>query len=255
MLDLIFPTVFETPLQLLAVAAVLLVAQVVYVVFGFGAGLIAIGTLALILPDMRDAVVLLLLVNLPAELAVVTRSWQMITWRKAGLLLVGVFAGIPLGTYALKAGSPAVVLSMLGVFLVVVGGVFLALPEEAKVRWPAWSNPPIGLVAGVLSGLFGTPGPPLIIYYHLSGLGRSAFRGNLMALFLATTLVRVPTYVVGGLVTPERLWSGVILLPVAVAGGLVGNRIHLNLSEGSFRSFVSILLAAMGLLLILRQFG
>ena len=35
---------------------------------GFVAGLVAVGALALLVPDIRDVVVLLLLVNLPAEL-------------------------------------------------------------------------------------------------------------------------------------------------------------------------------------------
>jgi len=255
MLNLVFPTVFETPLQLLAAVAVLFVAQVVYVVFGFGSGLIAVGTLALLFSDMRDVVVLLLLVNFPAEAAVMARSWREITWRQAGLLLAGIFVGIPLGTYVLQFGSPTMVLSGLGIFLVAVGVVFLFLPDGATVRWPAWSAPPLGVISGVLTGLFGAGGPPIIVYYHLSGLGRRTFRGNLMALFLAMTVMRVPSYVIGGLVTPARLWSGVMLLPVALAGGWVGHRIHVQLAEGTFRRLVSVLLAAIGLLLIARQLG
>jgi len=255
MLDLLFPTVFETPLQLIVVGAVLFVAQVVYVVFGFGSGLIAVGALALVFSDMKDVVVLLLLVNLPAEAGIVLRSWREISWRRAGLLLAGIFVGIPVGTYVLQVGSPNIVLTTLGCFLCVVGVVFLVLPEGAQVRWPAWSAPPIGAISGVLSGLFGTGGPPLIIYYHLSGMSRHAFRGNMMALFLAMTFVRVPSYVISGLVTPVRFWSGLVLLPVALAGAWVGQRIHVTLSESTFRRGVSVLLAAIGFLLILRQLG
>jgi uncharacterized membrane protein YfcA len=254
-LDLLFPTVFQGPMQLLAAVGILFLAQVVYVVFGFGSGLIAVGTLALFLPDMRDVVVLLLLVNLPAEAGVVVRSWREITWRRSGLFLAGILLGIPLGTYALQAGSPTILLTSLGSFLVVVGLVFLFLPEEARVRWPAWSAPPIGAAAGVLSGIFGTAGPPLIVYYHLSGLGRRAFRGNLMALFLAMTFIRIPSYMVGGLITPVRLWSGAVLLPVALAGAWLGNRIHVQVSEKVFRKLVSVLLAVIGILLIGQQLG
>lgn len=253
MLDLVFPTIFETPLQLLTAAAVLFVAQVVYVVFGFGSGLIAVGTLALLFSDMRDVVVLLLLVNLPAEAAIVARSWREITWHRAGLLLAGIVVGIPLGTYVLQAGSATIVLTSLGGFLVVVGVAFLFLPEGTRIRWPAWTAPPLGLISGILAGLFGTGGPPLIVYYHLTGLGKRAFRGTLMALFLAMTFLRVPSYVIGGLVTPARLWSGLILLPVAAAGGWMGHRIHLQITEKTFRQLVSGLLAAIGLLLIVRQ--
>ena len=57
------------PLQFAVTCAVLVVAQMVYVLFGFGSGLIAVGSLALVFPEIKDVVVLLLLVNLPAELS------------------------------------------------------------------------------------------------------------------------------------------------------------------------------------------
>ena len=63
--ELIFATWWTYALTFL----VILVAQMVYVVFGFGSGLIAVGTLALIFPEIRDVVVVLLLVVLASLLA------------------------------------------------------------------------------------------------------------------------------------------------------------------------------------------
>ena len=60
---------------------------------------------------------------------------------------------------------------------------------------------PVGLSSGLLTGLFGTGGPPLVLYYQLSGADKAAFRGNLMAIFLLMTLVRVPSYAGMGLIT------------------------------------------------------
>ncbi|MBD3855481.1 MAG: hypothetical protein IFK92_02940 [Acidobacteria bacterium] len=74
-------TIFETLPQFLIVCAILALAEAVYVLLGFGAGLIAVGTMALLLPELKDAVVILLLVNLPAELWIVRSSWQRISWR------------------------------------------------------------------------------------------------------------------------------------------------------------------------------
>ena len=78
--------------------AVILVAQMVYVVFGFGSGLIAVGTLALVFPEIRDVVVILLLVVLPAELGVAIASWRRIRWRETGGLLAGVIPGSWVGS-------------------------------------------------------------------------------------------------------------------------------------------------------------
>jgi len=235
--------------------AVIVVAQLVYVVFGFGSGLIAVGTLALVFPEIRDVVVILLLVVLPAELGVAISSWRRIRWREAGGLLAGVVPGVILGSYVLSAGSPTLMLSVLGVFLLVVSAVFLLLRDGARVRWPRWVIPPTGLASGLLTGLFGTGGPPLIVYYHLAGLDKGGFRGNLMAVFVAMTLLRVVSYSAQGLITTERLWSGLAVLPASLLGAWIGQRIHVQISERVFRRLVSGLLGVIGALLLVRNLG
>jgi uncharacterized membrane protein YfcA len=244
-------TIFTDPLQFALTCAVLVVAQIVYVLFGFGSGLIAVGTLALLFTDLRDVVVLLLLVNLPAELLVVSRSHHLVRWRPVAALGVGIGLGIPLGTWLLGGFDAAIVLTILGWFLVATGMVFLRLPS-ARGRTPGWLAAPTGLVSGVLTGLFGTGGPPIIVWYHLQGTDKSVFRGNLMTIFLLMSLVRVPSYVVGGLVTAPRLWSTLAVMPAVLLGAWLGNRLHVVVGEVLFRRLVSGLLAVLGVVLLLR---
>ena len=218
-------TVFSSPWDFGAVCLVLVLAEAIYVLLGFGAGLVAVGALALLLPDIRDVVVLLLLVNLPAELFVVLSSWRDIAWRRVAVLMVGVGLGIPVGAWLLGRAEPRVLLAILGGILLVVGIVFLLSPGQKSVRWPRWAPAPVGVVSGVLTGLFGTGGPPLVLYYQLGGSDKAAFRANLMAIFLLMTLVRVPTYGALGFVTAERLWSSVLVLPAVVVGAFLGQRV------------------------------
>jgi uncharacterized membrane protein YfcA len=246
-------TVFESLPQYLAVCLCVLAAETVYVLFGFGAGLIAVGSLAVILPGVQDVVVLLLLVSTPPELFVVWRSRRRITWRGVLAIGLGLAAGVPLGTWILRRGEPAFVLTLLALFLIVVGALFLAVPGRRTVRWPAWTPPATGLLAGVLSGIFGTGGPPLIFYYQLGGAEKAVFRGNLMAIFLLMTLVRVPSYAVAGLLTAPRLVSAAALLPAVALAAWLGNRIHLSLSERTFRRLVSGALVIIGIVLLLRR--
>lgn len=243
--------IFSGWVQYLLTCAVLVIAQLVYVLFGFGAGLIAVGSLALVYPDMQDAVVLLLLVNLPAEMWVVWHSRRDIRWRPILGLGSGIAVGIPLGTWLLKTGDPSLVLTILGVFLMVVGLVFMRLPAGGRIHPHPAAAPPTGLLSGLLTGLFGTGGPPLIIWYHLSTATKSAFRGNLMTIFLMMTFVRVPSYIVGGLVTAPRLWSSLTVMPAVLLGAWLGNRLHLTISEQRFRRLVSLLLVVLGLLQVM----
>jgi len=245
-----FETIFDSLPQFLIVCLILAIAEAVYVLLGFGAGLIAVGTMALLLPELKDAVVLLLLVNLPAELWVVRSSWRQISWRGVLVIFVGVAVGTPIGTSLLRWGDARFLLIVLGVFLVAVGSVFLFIKDNRGRQVPRWIAGPIGITSGILTGLFGTGGPPLILFYRLQGVDKAAFRGNLMAIFLLMTAVRVPSYAVFGLITVPRLWSAFAVLPAVVLGALIGNRIHLRIDEDTFRRLVSAALLLIGLLLL-----
>ena len=247
-------TVFTSPLQFAAACLVLVCAEAVYVMLGFGAGLIAVGALALIMPELRDVVVMLLLVNLPAELFVVWRSRRHISWRGVAIIFIGIGIGIPVGAWFLEAGDPSSLLTVLGLILVAIGAIFLGAGVRRSRSLPLWTAPPVGLASGILTGLFGTGGPPLILYYQIAGLDKASFRGNLMAIFLLMTAVRVPSYVAFDLVTLPRIWSSIAVFPAVLLGAVIGNRIHLRLGEETFRRLVSAALVLIGILLLLRQF-
>lgn len=247
------PTIFTSWPQFAVTCLVLALAQMIYVLFGFGSGLIALGLLALVFPSLHDIVVLILLISLPAEAAVVWGARERIAWREILLIGVGIVAGVPLGAWALRAGEAGFLIVLLGWFLVLTGIAFLVLPQERAVVWPRWSGPPVGLLGGILSGMFGTGGPPLIIYYRLSGAAKAVFRGNLMAIWLLVTLTRLPAYGVTGLITPPRLGAALAALPAVLIGGWLGHRIHVTLSEKAFQRLVAVALALIGGVLLLRR--
>lgn len=239
-------TIFSGPVQYALTCAVLVLAQIVYVLFGFGSGLVALGLLALLFADIRDPVVLLLLVNLPAEVMISWRARHQVRWRPIVLLGAGIAVGIPVGTRLLNTADTALAMAALGWFLIAVGLVFLRLPARRDRDLPRWLAVPTGLAAGVLNGLFGAGGPPVIIWYHLTAPNKAAFRGSLMTLFLLMGLIRVPTYALSGLVTPPRLVSMAAVLPAVLLGAWIGDRIHIRLGEAAFRRLVAGALAVLG---------
>jgi uncharacterized membrane protein YfcA len=235
----------------LGACLVLAAAQMVYVLFGFGAGMIAVGSLAVFMPDVRDVIVLMLLINLPAELTVVLGSRRHVSWRGVLLVCIGIAIGVPLGTWILRLGQPTFILDLLGAFLLLVGLAFLLLPRRRAIGWPGWAAPPVGFLSGILGGMFGTGGPPLILYYQLSGLPKTAFRGQLMAIFLLVTVVRVPSYAVAGLITGPRLLAGLAAMPAVLLGAWLGHRLHVRVSEPVFQRLVSVALVGIGIELLL----
>jgi len=245
-------SIFPTLSAFVFAGLIFFVAEIVYVAFGFGAGLLCVGTLAVFMPVMQDVVVVMVLVNLPIELFVVYSSKKVLQWRGLFRILVGIGAGVLAGTWLLTVGPPVVLLLVLGLFLVISGVFFALFPRLEPVSIPVWIEPLVGGLSGILAGLFGTGGPPLIYYFQLKGSEKSVFRGSLMALFLFMSVIKLPMYWSAGLITGPRLVVGAILLPVVVLGALVGNMVHLQIEENTFRRFVGGILAIIGFVLLFR---
>ncbi len=245
--------IFDGALDFTLACAVLFVAQLVYALFGFGAGLIAIATLTMFGFAVQDVVVLMLLINLPVEIVVIARQRHLIRWKGIAALGIGLACGVPLGTWLLQRGGADGLLLALGAFLIGSGALFLRMPLLRPASVPRWSAPVVGAVAGVLGALFGTAGPPLIVYLRLQGISKSAFRVTLLTLFSGLTLMRLGTYTFAGLFTAERLWSALAVGPAVLLGAWTGHRIHIDVSEERFRQLVSVALIVIGVLLLGRS--
>lgn len=255
MLTWLFANTIFTSLSLYIITSlVLIVAEAVYFLFGFGSGMITIGAMAHMFPnDLQSSVVLLMLVNLPVETTYAALNRKNIRWRGVFQLCLGIAMGIPTGTYILQWGRPMIVLYFLGAFLICVGIAFLLLPKDTAVTWPGWASTITGALSGLLAGLFGTGGPPLVIYYRLSGLKRTAFRGNLLAVFFLVKMVRVPTYAFMGLITLKPVYSALAVFPAVLVGAAIGNTVHVQIKESTFQLLVAAALMAIGCMLLLRR--
>ncbi len=244
-------TIFASPWQLLAAFLIVIAIEIVYLLLGFGAGLVALGALAVLPTDFRDLAMVLLLVNLPAELWVVATSWRKVAWRGVGLIMAGIGTGIPVGAWLLRQGDTTVLMATFGAMLILSGAALGLAPLGGRIDWPRWAAAPVGVLSGLLAGLFGAGSPPLVIYYQLSDVNKAAFRGTLMAIFLLMTVVRAPVFTWMGLITIGHLWSSLLLLPAALVGAWIGNRLHIRVTEETFRHLVALALVALGLVLFL----
>jgi uncharacterized membrane protein YfcA len=246
-------TFFSSYSQFILACLVVFVAQTIYVLFGFGLGLIGVGLLAMFIQPVTNVVVLLLFIAIPAEIYVLCKSWKNISWRGIIAIICGVAGGTVVGTMVLKYGDPHFILTILAFFLIVSGIIFLLMDSDIVIHLPSWCTPLIGILSGLLSGMFGTGGPPLIFYYQLSGMKKHIFRGQLMTLFFLMALVRFTTYSFSGLITTTRFISAIYIIPAILLGIWLGNSIHIQISEKGFRKMVSIALIIIGIILLTKQ--
>ena len=104
-------------------------------------------------------------------------------------------------------------------------------------------------VAGITHGLFASGGPLLV--YALAGLAmeKSAFRATLTAVWLVLNTLLLLAFAVDGSLLPS-LGKVAWLMPVLIAGLVLGEYLHHRVQEDRFRQLVYAMLLITGTLLI-----
>jgi uncharacterized membrane protein YfcA len=259
----LFPGVVSFVLCALVVAG----AQFIYATVGFGAGMFSIALLALILPDLADAVAILLVPTVVTEVWVLARAWRAARLRLLLALLPTMVVGMWLGAELLATGDVAWLKRALGIFVFAAGSWFLyqelrgdltaiheqpdddSPPSVPARRRVLWVSLPTGLISGVLTGLFGTGGPPVIILLRGYRLSKGVFRSTMLSYFLIMSVVRAANYIPRGLLTLHELNAALWLLPATLLGAILGTVVHHRISERQFGIAVAVLLIFLGVTL------
>lgn len=232
------------PATLAAASAILFAAYFVRGIAGFGSGLIAVPLLALLWP-LPFVVPLVLLLDFTASTLMGGLNLQHVRRDEILPLLPLSVVGVVLGTQLLVGLPQTPMLLALALFVAVFGlRSLLALSGERPVsRW--WSLP-ASFTGGTVGGLFGTGGPPYVIYLTHRLADKHQLRASLSALFFFEGLVRIASFVVAGLLASAQLWLAfAAALPLVLAALWWGGRVHTGLTRTQItRGIGAILLLA-----------
>jgi uncharacterized membrane protein YfcA len=174
-----------------------------------------------------------------------------IAWREIRPLLPFTLIGVITALYLFHAVDKALLIKLLGLF--VVGFAFYSLrgvrPHPRDKSWSA----PAGLLGGLVGTLFGTGGPFYVIYLRVRQLDKRAFRATTAMIFLIDGGLRLLGFAGTGLLGWEGLVLVLMALPFKMLGLWAGHRIQHRLNERHFFRFVSLVLLASGLALLLKE--
>lgn len=226
--------------ELVAVAAVFLLAAVVQTVTGFGFALVAVPLLAVVL-EPAPAVVATTLVSLLLSVVVVRADREHVRRRDAVVVSVAGIAGMPLGLALLAGGSDRLLTAVIA--LVLLGSTVLV---ARGLRLPAGrgTEVAVGVTSGVLLTSTGMNGPPLVVAFQAQGMAPRPFRGTLSAVFLVQGVAAVVLLAAGGQVTSAALVASAVGVPMLALGWLLGDRVFRALDPVAFRRVVLALLVA-----------
>lgn len=219
---------------------------------GFGAGVVAIPLLALVLP-LNVVIPVITTLGIVASFGQSLREFRYVDWRALRGLALPSAIGLALGLWLFASLDQALLLRAFASFIIAYG-LWSLVPRAPATRVPPRSlAAAVGGTGGLVATLFGgMAGPFYAIYLRALNMDKRRFRASMSSVLLALGLVRAAGY--GGLGFYDRRALAVLVLcaPVMGLAMLAGDRWHARLEQARFERVVALLLAASGIALLLK---
>lgn len=216
---------------------------------GFGAALVAIPLLSLVI-DIKIAVPLCMLTSVIMTTYMGVKLRRYFDKEKILPLCLGALPGIILGVALLKGVPSDTIRFFLGLLLVVYSlysVIFSPKQRNLKPRWGYLA----GLLSGVGSAAFSTGGPPLIVYVTMNNWTSNQIKATITGAFIFTTYLGIGVHAVTGLTTMTVLKYFLFAAPAVLLGTAVGSHCYGYLGKASYLKLIFAFLAVMGVMLML----
>lgn len=240
---------FDLPTYAIA-AIVVMGAYVVFGISAFGAALFTVPLLTHLFP-LEFVLPMCVLLDVSAALTLGARFSRAADRSELAVLAPFSLAGAVAGVTLLVTLPRNMTLMAFGVFLLSYG-VYALRRGETAVRIARPWGAVAGFTGGAMGTLFGVGAPPYAIYLARRLSDKAMLRATLSNMVLLSTSIRALVFLAGGLMLADRVVAFALLLPFALVGLWLGNRLHGRLSRGALLRTISVLLALIGASLFVR---
>jgi uncharacterized membrane protein YfcA len=231
-------------------ALIIAAASFVQGLAGFGIGIVSLA----FLPFLVDPAVAVVLVTVYAAAFAFIIFVQLrgdVRPRSIADLLLGTLLGTMPGVWILASLPASVLTRVIGLVLVVIVVLELRGLYPERLRGRHWGLG-AGLIAGVLGGAVGTPGPPVILYATTQGWSPRTIKANLQLFFVVNQLVILGGYWWAGLLTREVGRLALLFAVPAVVGLVAGMGLFARIDAVKFRRTVFAVIFFAGAVLLIR---
>lgn len=205
---------------LVTVFVIILIGGVVRGFGGFGASMIWVTGMSVVLSP-KSVIPTALMLEVLASVQVLPQVWRDVHWPSLRWLTAGTLAGLPLGIWVLVTVDEQAMRATLAV-LVLLAAASMATKFRTRAIPGARVATGVGVVSGAMNGAVAMGGPPVILMYFSSPQHVVAGRASLIVFFMLSDLLATGGAVIGGVVSGEWLAQVGLLLPVSLTGVAIG---------------------------------
>ena len=219
---------------------------------GFGFGIFIMTALPFLMPSYAEAVTLSGLLSLTSATVVMLKYIKFVTWKRL-LPMVGAF--IIFSTLAIcmmERIKGQAMRMILGIMLIVISLYFSFFKEKLQKiirptkRWQIGT----GCVSGMMGGLFGMHGPPVVLYLISSEPDKDHYMGMIQTYAVITNITMLAVRAYRGYVTPVVSSTYLYGLVGLAAGVMAGNWAYKRIPGKLFTYIVYAYIGVSGMIIL-----
>ena len=222
---------------------------------GFGFGIFIMTALPFLMPSYAEAVTLSGLLSLTSATVVMLQYIKYVSWKR---LLPMVAAFVLFSTMAIlmldRIEGP-----MMKVILGIVLIFFRLYLSFFKTKIQKYIKPTYGWllgtgsVSGIMGGLFGMHGPPIVLYLVVSEPDKNHYMGMIQTYAVITNITMLAVRAFNGYVTPTVRMTYLYALGGLIIGVLAGNWAFKRIPNRMFTYIVYAYIGISGIIILLKS--
>ena len=220
---------------------------------GFGFGIFIMTALPFLLPSYGEAVTLSGLLSLTSAAVVMVKYLKYVTWKRFLPIVASFVIFSTLAICMLDKIEGHAMRMILGIVLIIISLYFSFFKDKLQkiIRpTPSWQLG-AGAASGVMGGLFGMHGPPVVLYLVASEPDKDHYMGMIQTYAFVTNLTMLAVRAWNGYVTPTVGTTYIYGLIGLAVGVLAGNWAYNRIPNRIFTYVVYAYIAISGLVILL----
>ena len=220
---------------------------------GFGFGIFIMTVLPFLMPSYAEAVTLSGILSLTSSTVVMLKYLKYVSWKRILPILAAFLVMSALAVFMLERIEGRTMRIILGLILILLSLYFCFFKERLQKVIKPTSGWQIGsgVISGVMGGLFGMQGPPVVLYLINSEPDKNHYMGMIQTYAVLTNVIMLVTRACNGYLTTAVGTTYLYSITGLVVGVLAGNWAFKRLPDKLFAYIVYAYIGISGLVIFL----
>lgn len=220
-------------------------------VSGFGFGIFAMTLLPYALPTYGEATTLSSMLASVTSSIIVVRLYKLIDWKKLLPILLTFLVVSYFSIIFVASASDGFLKKILGAILILVSIYFFFFSNKVKLKPTLSVQIGMGVISGVMGGLFSMQGPPAVLYFLACTDKKEEYLVLAQTYFVMGNLMMTLFRVQNGFVTSAVLEAWCYGLIAVLIGTWIGSLVFHRISASLLRKIIYVYMAISGVIAML----